>query len=122
MLSLSIMRLQPSVASVEYLGGFIYWLKHLLESNTIHYEPKPADNLFATILVVLHLICPSQLDAFCASSIRVSAGDNCTPETKWLLALWEEIGHSGIWGSFMKATEKGDYQQLKGMADVFCHI
>jgi hypothetical protein len=54
--------------------------------------------------------------------IRVSTGDNYTLKTKQIPVLWEEIGHSGIWGLFMKAAEKGDHQQLKGTANVFCHI
>jgi serine/threonine protein kinase len=45
--------------SVEYLGGYICWPKRLLESNTIHYTSEPADDLFASILVILHLIFPS---------------------------------------------------------------
>ena len=40
---------------VDCSGGYICWLKQLLQSREQSYMPKPADDLFTYILVVLHL-------------------------------------------------------------------
>ena len=109
--------------TADYLGGFICWPKRLLEYNTAHYIPDPTDDLFACILVVLHLLFPSWFDAFRASSIRISrVGQTHNVETKRLLGLWKDIEHSAVWGPFAKAAKDRDYTVLKGMADVFCHL
>jgi len=39
-----------------YVGGFICWPPRLLENNIVHYVPDPADDLHASILVVLQLL------------------------------------------------------------------
>jgi len=107
-------------AEVQYFGGFIAWPKRLLETGIKYYRPEPADDLLACILVVLHLLFPSFFHRFHASSIGV--GPQRTPETQRLLTLWGNIERSRIWGPFVKAAKGQEYEQLKGMADVFCHI
>jgi hypothetical protein len=108
---------------VEYLGGFICWPKRLLESNTQFYVPEPADDLHATILVVLQLVFPSQFDRMCANHIGVSnAALHQSQETRHLLKLWKDIEESKVWSQFVKAAESRQYETLKGMADVFCHL
>jgi hypothetical protein len=108
---------------VEYHGGFISWPKRLIESNTLQYIPKPEDDLFASILLVLHMLFPLRFDAFRASHIRVG-GSQETPssETLELKRLWDDIEKSRIWEPFVKAAKARDYKLLKGMADVFCHV
>jgi hypothetical protein len=108
---------------VEYLGGLICWPKQLIRGKLTTYEPKPADDLFASILVVLHLLFPSRFDAFRASSIKPPrAGEKPTSETKQLLDLWDNIEQSTIWKPFVVAAEDKNYQKLKEMGDVFCHV
>jgi hypothetical protein len=112
-------------ASDVYLGGYICWPKRLLESSTSSdlYQPKPADDLFACILVVLHLLFPSSFDAFRASSIMPSPiSSQRNKETQQLLSLWEGIEQSKIWGFSIEAAETRNYEVLKNMADVFCHF
>jgi serine/threonine protein kinase len=41
---------------VEYLGGFICWPARLLSSDYARYTPQPTDDLFACILVILHML------------------------------------------------------------------
>jgi hypothetical protein len=105
---------------VEYDGGYICWPKQLLESNTTLYIPEPADDLLASILVVLHLIFPACFDSFHSSNVNID--HSCTKETKQLLALWNNIGQSKIWGPFAEAAKAGNYTKLKDMGDVFCHF
>jgi serine/threonine protein kinase len=106
---------------VEYHGGFISWPKRLIENNTSHYIPQPEDDLLASILLVLHMLFPLHFDAFRASHIGVG-GTTPSPETMKLKALWDYIESSRIWEPFVKAAKARDYELLKGMADVFCHV
>jgi serine/threonine protein kinase len=106
-----------------YYGGCICWPKRLLETDRRLYTPEPADDLFACILVVLHLLFPSRFDAFHVNRIGISSfGQQRNEETEQLLELWNDIGQSQIWGRFMTAAQGRKYKELKGMADVFCHI
>jgi hypothetical protein len=105
---------------VEYHGGFISWPKRLIENNTVQYVPKPEDDLFASILLVLHMLFPLHFDAFRAS--RIGVGGPPSSETLELMKLWGDIEKSRIWEPFVKAAKTRDYELLKGMADVFCHV
>src|ERR1700734_2308071 len=90
------------------MKGDICWPKRLLESNMERYIPEPADDLFACILVVLHLLFPSRFNMFHQGSI--SNRMPRTRETTKLLQLWNDIEKSKIWRPFVKAarTEKYD--------------
>ena len=108
---------------VEYHGGYISWPKRLIENNTLRYIPKAEDDLFASILLVLHMLFPLRFDAFRASHIRVgSPQESPSLETLELKRLWDDIEKSRIWEPFFTAAKQGDYELLKGMADVFCHV
>ena len=48
--------------------------------------------------------------------------DKPTSETLELMRLWDDIEKSCIWEPFVKAAKARDYELLKGMADVFCHV
>jgi len=50
-------------------------------------------------------------------SIRASR----TPEIRQLIRLWTDIEDSKIWGPFVNA-KMVKYEELKGMADVFCSV
>ena len=109
---------------VDYLGGYISWpMRHLLSCETL-YSPKVEDDLLASILLVLHLLFPAKFNAFHASRIQhtLSGLSNSTVETVNLIKLWEDIRYSPVWGPFLEAAEQKNYEKLKGMADVFCHI
>jgi Protein kinase domain len=112
--------LADSSEEVIYEGGHICWPKRLLESNVELYIPEPADDLFACILVVLHLLFPSRFNMFHQGSI--SNRMPRTRETTKLLQLWNDIEKSKIWGPFVKAARTEKYDNLKGMADVFYSV
>jgi hypothetical protein len=108
---------------VKYHGGFISWPKRLFEKNISHYIPMPEDDLFASILLVLHMLFPLHFDAFRASHIRVGVPqEKPSLETSKLMMLWGDIEKSRIWEPFVKAAKAKNYELLKGMADVFCHV
>jgi serine/threonine protein kinase len=109
-----------SSKEVIYEGGHICWPKRLLGSNTGRYIPEPADDLFACILVVLHLLFPSRFNMFHVGSISIRTPQ--TRETKKLLQLWNDIEKSKIWKPFVEAARTEKYDNLKGMADVFCSV
>jgi hypothetical protein len=109
-----------STTEAIYEGGHICWPKRLLESNTKHYIPEPADDLLACILVVLHILFPSRFDKFYMGGITI--GMPRTPETTKLLELWNEIEKSQIWEPFAMAAKMLQYDKLKGMVDVFCSV
>jgi hypothetical protein len=109
-----------SSKEVIYEGGHICWPKRLLESNMKRYIPEPADDLFACILVVLHLLFPSRFNMFHQGSISI--GMLRTRETTKLLQLWNDIEKSKIWERFVKAARMEEYDNLKVMADVFCSV
>jgi hypothetical protein len=104
---------------VEYLGGFICWPKRLLQGNIEKYMPRPQDDLFASILVVLHLLFPSEFDAFRAHN--VDSGQQRTRETQRLLTLWEDIEKSKMWSIYPPAAEDKNYDKLKEMGSIFCY-
>jgi hypothetical protein len=105
---------------VSYEGGRICWPKRLLEPIKEYYIPKPEDDLLACILVVLHLLFPSRFDNFHVGSISIRASHS--PETRQLIQLWKDIEDSKIWGPFVSAARMTKYEELKGMAEVFCSV
>jgi hypothetical protein len=105
---------------VDYLGGFVCWPKRLLEARQEFYVPEPADDLFASILVVLHMLFHSQFES--VASDRIGPGEPLSRETQRLLELWGKIENSIVWGIFYKAAERCDYETLRRMGDVFCHF
>jgi hypothetical protein len=64
--------------------------------------PEPADDLFACILVVLHLLFPCRFDDFNAGNIR--ADDNQNPETSRVLRMWRDI----------ESSKNGERRQTSG--------
>ena len=82
--------------------------------------PEPADDLFACILVVLHLLFPCQFDGFNAGNIRPDGNQN--PETSRVLQMWRDIENSKIWGRFYQAAKTQDYVGLVEISEVFCHV
>ena len=108
---------------VEYLGGFISWPMRLLKSKTSRYIPTAEDDLMASILLVLHMLFPRNFDSFRASNIGfVGNPHSPSDETLQLMNLWKDIKKSCMWKPFLTAANARDYEVLKGMADVFCHV
>lgn len=105
---------------VDYSGGYICWPRRLLQSRQQSYIPEPADDLFACILVVLHLLFPCRFDEFNAGNIRPD--DNQNSETSRVLQMWREIESSKIWGPFYEAARAQDYVGLLEISEVFCHV
>ena len=101
---------------VPYHGGFICWPRRLLDKND-SYIPEATDDLYAAILVTLHLLFPLQFDSFRASNIKPGS-----VETMKLLRLWGNMEDSFVWGPFMKAAEGKDYDTLGKMGQVFRHM
>ncbi|KAH9969287.1 hypothetical protein BGW80DRAFT_1335442 [Lactifluus volemus] len=106
--------------STDYSGGYICWPRRLLQSGEQLYMPEPADDLFACILVVLHLLFPCRFDKFNAGSIQADGNQNS--ETLDVLKMWEDIENSKIWGKFYQAARDQDYDGLLEISDVFCHV
>jgi hypothetical protein len=104
---------------VDYSGGYICWPRRLLQSMEQSYIPEPSDDLFACILVVLHLLFPRRFDEFSASNI---GANNQNPETLSVLQMWKDIESSKIWGQFYEAARDRNYDRLLGIADVFSHV
>ena len=105
---------------VEYSGGYICWPRRLLLSSEGLYMPEPADDLFACILVVLHLLFPLRFDEFNAWNIRAS--DNQNPESLKVLQMWRDIESSKIWGQFYEAASVQNYDKLLEISEVFSHV
>jgi hypothetical protein len=105
---------------VVYEGGRICWPKRLLESNREYYIPEPEDDLLACILVALHFLLPARFNAFCMGNVSIRAPQ--TPQTRELLQLWKDIEDSPIWRPFTAAAKMRRYDELKGMAAIFCSV
>ena len=105
---------------VDYSGGYICWPRRLLQSREQSYIPEPADDLFACILVVLHLLFPCRFDEFNAGNIR--ADDHQNAETSKVLQMWRDIESSKIWGQFYRAARDQDYDGLLDISEIFCHV
>jgi len=108
----------------SYKGGFICWPHKLLIDDKTFYTPNVVDDLYAAILVTLHMLFPARFDNFRANNVsvyRTPQGEH-TAETRRLIALWGELRVSSIWKPFVEAAEKEDYKVLKEMAAIFCHI
>jgi len=114
--------LSISEKEVEFFGGFTCWPKRVLESDVEIYVPCKSDDLRAAILVVLHLLFPSRFDSFYVSNIRPGKRSERTNETRLLLMLWGDIEKSSIWSRFVLAADREDYEELRKMSEVFCHI
>jgi predicted Ser/Thr protein kinase len=113
----------PSPREVEYFGGYICWPPRLLESESPVYRPDASDDLLASILVVLHLLFPSQFDTFRVTNIRPGTEQKYrTAETAKLLELWKTVKESAVWGRFVVAAARKRYGELREMSQVFCHI
>jgi len=107
-------------AEVAYEGGRICWPKRLLESNKEYYIPEPEDDLLACILVVLHFLFPARFDTYHMDSVSIRTPQ--TRQTRELLQLWKDIEDSKIWGPFAAAAKMLKYEELKGMAAIFCSL
>ena len=105
---------------VEYAGGYICWPTRLLQTGTKLYVPSPADDLFASVLVVLHLLFPSRFDEFNAGEIQ--SDDEANQETLRILQTWKDIESSSVWGQFYQAARNEEYDNLLRMSDFFCHV
>jgi serine/threonine protein kinase len=105
---------------VGYSGGYICWPRRLLQSREQSYMPEPADDLFACILVVLHLLFPCRFDEFNAGNIQPDGNQNT--ETSRVLQMWKDIESSKIWGRFYEAARNKDYVGLLEISEVFCHV
>jgi hypothetical protein len=105
---------------VLYSGGYICWPRRHLQSGEPLYIPEPADDLFACILVVLHLLFPRRFDEIDARNIR--ANDNKNPETLRVLQMWKDIQSSKIWGQFYEAARDKNYNKLLDISEVFSHV
>ena len=103
---------------VDYYGGYISWPVRLFRDKESKYIPAYEDDLFASILVVLHMLFPLHFSSFDATKI----GTDNSEERARLMNLWEDIEKSIVWKAFMKAAQERDYSTLKGMADVFCYV
>ncbi|KAF8631835.1 hypothetical protein AX17_004985 [Amanita inopinata Kibby_2008] len=90
-----------------YYGGFICWPRNNLKDKLQQYKPKPADDLFASILVILHMLFPHRFNAFDVANIGVSGRGQRTEETKQVLKLWDELERSSIWGQFVQIEMYG---------------
>jgi protein kinase-like protein len=106
-------------SEVNYSGGYLCWPRRLLQSREQSYIPEPADDLFACILVVLHLLFPRRFDDINAGNIR--AGGN-QPETLRVLQMWRDIESSKIWGQFYEAARDENYDGLLEISEVFSHV
>jgi hypothetical protein len=113
-------RIYSTGNEVVYSGGYICWPRRLLQSRDQPYIPEPADDLFACILVVLHLLFPSRFDEINAGNIR--ADDDQNPETSRVLQMWKDIENSKIWGQFYEAARDKNYDGLLEISDVFSHV
>jgi hypothetical protein len=78
------------------------------------------DDVYACILVVLHILFPMPFDSFRAN--HISAGRTLTQEIKDVLDLWKHLQDSKVWRPFVEAADKCNYERMKEMADVFCHF
>jgi tRNA A-37 threonylcarbamoyl transferase component Bud32 len=107
-------------SEVDYSGGYICWPQRLLQSTEQLYMPEPADDLFACILVVLHLLFPRRFDELNVGNIRADGSSN--PETLKVLQMWKDIENSKIWGGFYRAAKDEDYDKLLEISEVFCHV
>jgi len=109
-----------SNGNVDYSGGYICWPRRLLLSREQSYTPKPADDLFACILVVLHLLFPRRFDEINAGNIRTDGDHNS--ETSKVLQMWRDIENSKIWGQFYEAARDENYDGLLDISEVFSHV
>ena len=106
---------------VKYSGGYICWPRRLLLSKEESYIPEPSDDLFACILVVLHLLFPCRFDEFNASKIQ-EAGDDQNSERGRVLKMWRDIESSKLWGQFYDAARDKNYDELLDISQVFSHV
>jgi hypothetical protein len=104
---------------VDYSSSYICWPRQLLQSRNESYMPEPADDLFTCILVVLHLLFPSQFDDFNAGKIQANGVENA--ENLRILQMWRNIKSSKIWGWFYQVVRDGDYDGLLEILEAFCH-
>jgi hypothetical protein len=109
---------------VVYSGGYICWPRRLLQSRDSEqsYMPEPADDLFACILVVLHLLFPCRFDEINAGNIQADANGDQSPETLRVLQMWKDIESSKIWGQFYEAARDQNYDGLLEISEVFSHV
>ena len=105
---------------VDYSGGYICWPRRLLQSGEQLYKPERADDLFACILVVLHLLFPRRFDEIDARNIGADGNQN--PETLRVLQMWKDIESSRIWGQFYEAARDENYDRLLEISEVFSHV
>jgi hypothetical protein len=83
---------------------------HILVFPNLH-------DLFACILVVLHLLFPQCFDEINARNIRADGDQN--PETLRVLQMWRDIESSKIWGQFYEAARYENYDRFQRFSVMF---
>jgi hypothetical protein len=102
---------------VIYKGGYVCWPQRLLETGTQLHVPEAADDLYASILVVLHMLFPCRFNIF--DVYRIGSNPDPTLETLEILQIWKDIEASKIWGLFYLAARDLDYDTLLEIGDCF---
>lgn len=96
-------------------------LVHLSENNpgqgkwsSTMYCPSPADDWGAWLLLANCLIFPRPFAGFQSHLVGSD-----TPESRRLLALWESLEQSKIWGPFVEAARETDVDTLRVLPSIF---
>lgn len=106
-----------------YRGGYLCCPRRHLRNVLAHdwsqmYTPAFADDWHAFVLLINCMIFPSGMVGFRSNEV----GTVGSPESWKLLALWDALEASSVWGPFVKAAVDSDVETLKSMVNMFVWV
>lgn len=104
--------------TVDFNGGYVCCPPKILGNLQAVYQPTPADDCLAVVLLVNTILFPSRWEYFQSDKLEMAG----SPETRELEKFWASMATSVIWGPFFHAGSAADYDGLKRMDQFFVHM
>lgn len=103
---------------VNFNGGYICCPPRLLGDLSGIYEPIPADDCLAVVMLVNTILFPSRWECFQSAELEKPG----SPETRNMEKFWKSMATSAIWGPFYEAGRNAKYDILRMMDQFFVHM
>lgn len=101
-----------------YNGGYVCCPPSMIGDLGRSYQPTPADDCLAVVLLVNTVLFPARWQSFRSVELEKPG----SPETRDLGRFWEKMAKSPMWRPFWNAAKEADYSHLKTMEQFFVHL
>lgn len=104
--------------SMCYNGGYVCCPPSIIGNLDTSYQPSPADDCLAVVLLVNTVLFPARWQSFRSVELEKPG----SPETRDLGRFWKRMELSPVWSPFWRAAKEAAYPALKTMEQLFVHL